>query len=345
MDDECGTIGKHWWWRRYFALYLVPGIALVAFACPLVGAVTSSGDVGDTSCTKPTTSSSQPASAPEAFTNSLGVTMILVKPGTFVMGSPPTEDDGPYHSRIEETQHVVTLSKPFYLARTEVTNGDYLQFLWQTGYDGFQEANEHYLAHWGKPVIWKLKKGDREAVLGLKTSRFWKTAIHFISWKNAVAFCRWISQREGRKYRLPTEAEWEYGCRAGSSDRFCFGDDEQLLLQYAWYKDNSGLVPCPVGAKRPNAWGFCDMHGNVWEYCQDYWAEYPDHPVVDPTGPAGGSGRVIRSGYFSTGPSGVRSARRSYMPETGAPYAGGFRIACDITRPDLSTTRPPVQPD
>ena len=126
--------------------------------------------------------------------------------------------------------------------------------------------------------------------------------VEQVSWDDAVKFCGAISKRTGKTYRLPTEAEWEYACRAGSTTEYCFGDDEKSLGDYAWHFENSGGKPHPVGRKKPNAWGLHDMHGNVWEWCSDwysagYYAECERQGVVaDPQGPGTGSYRVNRGG-------------------------------------------------
>ena len=117
---------------------------------------------------------------------------------------------------------------------------------------------------------------------------------------------------------IPTEAEWEYACRAGSTTRYCFGDDEKMLKDYAWYHKNSGGKTQPVKQKKPNAWGLYDMHGNVWEWCEDWYDDYPIEPVTDPTGPASGAGRVVRGGSWGSDPRGLRSANRGY-------YSPGLR--------------------
>ena len=142
-----------------------------------------------------------------------------------------------------------------------------------------------------------------EAVMGNNPSHFKgpKNPVEQVSWDDCQQFLE-QAQREGRprggKFQLPTEAQWEYACRAGSTTRYCFGDDESELGEYAWYDANSGSKTHPVGEKKPNAWGLYDMHGNVWEWCQDWYdgGYYANSPTDDPTGPATGSDRVFRGG-------------------------------------------------
>ena len=131
-----------------------------------------------------------------------------------------------------------------------------------------------------------------------------------------MEFCRKLSEKEGLEYRLPTEAEWEYACRAGTTTVYSFGDDVSELARYGWFSSNSGRTTHPVGGKRPNAWGLYDMHGNVFEWCQDWYGDYPSGSVTDPTGPASGDSRVLRGGSFGLRASDVRSAfRLAYQPD------------------------------
>lgn len=144
-----------------------------------------------------------------------------------------------------------------------------------------------------------------------------------------MAFCRRLSQEEGKEYRLPTEAEWEYACRAGSATRWCFGDNASQLDEYAWYERNSGRTTHPVAQKKPNAWGLYDMHGNVWEWCADWYdADYDQQsPADDPKGPASGALRVVRGGSWFVVPGLSRSAIRvRNHPGVRIPVAG-FRVA------------------
>ena len=155
------------------------------------------------------------------------------------------------------------------------------------------------------------------------TSRGRRSPVETVSWDDCQEFIRKLNARfphpgplpEGEGvFRLPTEAQWEYACRAGSTTRYCFGDDESGLGEYAWYDANSGGKTHPVGEKKPNAWGLYDMHGNVWEWCQDWYdgGYYAKSPTDDPTGPAAGSYRVIRGGSWFDPARGCRSADRDW---------------------------------
>ena len=153
----------------------------------------------------------------------------------------------------------------------------------------------------------------------------------YVSWNDAVAFCDWLSKKEGKQYRLPTEAEWEYSCRAGTTTAYSFGDDPSKLGEYAWFTGNSGGKTHEVGTKKPNAWGLYDMHGNVWQWCQDWYddryKEYSkDSPTRDPQGPSAGRFRVYRGGSFSSTPSYCRSASRYRNVPTLRDSNLGFRV-------------------
>ena len=128
-------------------------------------------------------------------------------------------------------------------------------------------------------------------------------------------------------FRLPSEAQWEYTCRAGSTTRYCFGDDESQLGEYAWYNANSGNTTHPVGEKKPNPWGLYDMHGNVWEWCQDWYGAYGAEATDDPTGPAMGSDRVIRGGSWHCPAGHCRSAHRISLEPGGRSDHLGFRAS------------------
>ncbi|NLF30989.1 MAG: formylglycine-generating enzyme family protein [Planctomycetes bacterium] len=229
-----------------------------------------------------------------------GVMMRLVRipAGTFMMGSPTTEVDR-YSN--EGPQHQVTISQPFDMGVCEVT---------QRQYQAVMGTNPSYCMSSGLDA-----------------------PVETVSWNNAVAFCQTLSQRTGRTVMLPTEAQWEYACRAGSTTRFYYGDDPgyTLLRNYAWYGDydgsgNSGYETHVVGQTTPNAWGLYDMHGNVWEWCNDWYGSYASANVVDPQGPASGSYRVLRGGGWGSGARYCRSANRGNTYPANANYSLGFRV-------------------
>jgi sulfatase modifying factor 1 len=157
----------------------------------------------------------------------------------------------------------------------------------------------------------------------------------YVSWDDAVEFCKKLSEKEGKTYRLPTEAEWEYACRAGTETAWSFGDDEKVLGDYAWYEKNTDNVGTryahPVGLKKPNGFGLYDMHGNDWEWCLDYYyGDYKDSPEKDPQGPGSGSSRVLRGGSWDDYSRGTRSAYRSWGDADDRRYNSGFRLVREL---------------
>jgi formylglycine-generating enzyme required for sulfatase activity len=168
-----------------------------------------------------------------------------------------------------------------------------------------------------------------EAVMGKNPSYFKgaKNPVEQVSWNNAADFCRKASQETGEGFRLPTEAEWEYACRAGSTTHFCFGDSDDGLGDYAWYAHNSGSQTHPVGEKKPNALGLYDMHGNVSEWCGDWYADkYSAGIAKNPQGPSSGEYRVARGGSWFNLPQLCRSAIRLRHGPTYRNYNNGFRV-------------------
>ena len=231
------------------------------------------------------------------FENSIGIKLRLIPAGEFLMGAPDSDSNA---SNSEQPQHTVRITKPFCLGVTEVTQCEY------------------------------------ERVMGTNPSRSKgaQLPVENVSWEDAVEFCRKLSEfpaerSAGRVYRLPTEAEWEYACRAGSKTKWSFGDAESSLGEYAWYGDNSDNKTHPVGMKIPNAWGLYDMHGNVWEWCSDCWKrDYTTTAVSDPIGPAAGFFRVLRGGGWGSRAGDCRSAdRRRRAPVVRLNRALGFRVA------------------
>ena len=257
-----------------------------------------------------------PEEPPKHITNTIRMKLVLISTGKFVMGSP---DSDPTAKSDEQPQHPVRISKPFYLGIHEVTQGQY------------------------------------RAVMGDNPSRFKGSddlPVERVSWLDAVEFCNKLSVREhrtvfyridgtyvtlvaGNGYRLPTEAEWEYACRAGSSTRFPFGHDASMLGQYAWHPHNGDNETHPVGQKLPNAWGLHDMLGNVWEWCGDWYGEtyYASSPGSDPPGPASPSGRVLRGGCWGFVQGDDRSAKRFKRPPSHRDATVGFRLALASTGP------------
>jgi formylglycine-generating enzyme required for sulfatase activity len=216
-------------------------------------------------------------SIPTELVNAMGMRFVWIPPGRFRMGSPPEEAG----RRNTEALHPVTLTSGYYLGVTPVT-----QAQWQSimgAYEGRFRGNDH----------------PAEAC----------------SWDRANELCARLQRTDGRPYRLPTEAEWEYACRAGTSTPYHSGTEEQSLAAAGWYSGNSRGATQPVGQLLPNAWGVFDMHGNVWEWCWDWYVEHPEGGA-GPRGPARGEARVLRGGSWKDPPRHCRSARRlSYAPD------------------------------
>ena len=155
--------------------------------------------------------------------------------------------------------------------------------------------------------------------------------VETVSWNEAQKFISKLNQIEStKKYRLPTEAEWEYACRAGTTTVFSFGDEVDKLDEYGWHVDNTEDQSHPVGKKKPNAWGLYDMHGNVWEWCQDWYSEYPSNSVVDPKGPDKGEYRILRGGSWESVARSLRSANRDGGKPNDRYSDIGFRVARDF---------------
>ena len=145
--------------------------------------------------------------------------------------------------------------------------------------------------------------------------------VVYVSWEDAKAYADWLGMR------LPTEAEWEYACRAGSEAEYYFGDNESKVAEYAWYHANSGGNAHPVGEKKPNAWRLYDMHGNVWEWCQDWYDAYASSPAADPKGPSSGGSRVLRGGSWFYYAGLCRSAYRGGRWPSYRDDNTGFRLS------------------
>lgn len=254
----------------------------------------------------------------KVITNSIGIKLTLIPAGKFQMGSPATEEE----RDPEELRHEVTLSKPFYLGVHEITQAQYANVM-------------------------------------VKSSAFFKGGVNHpvenVRWREVVDFCSRLSaqpmeKKAGRKYRLPTEAEWEYACRAGTVTPFHFGaslssKEANFNGNYPFGKEVKGpflKAPAPVGSYSPNAWGLYDMHGNVAEWCSDWYDPdyYKTSPKVDPKGPAKGVlstdfgadfYQVVRGGCWLDEARGCRTAYR-FRLQPSEPYRlVGFRVVCEVT--------------
>ncbi len=296
---------------------------------------------------------------PREYVNRIGLELRLIPPGEFRMGSPESEagrlgNEGP--------RHQVRLTRPFYLGRYPVTVGQFRAFVQATGYRTDAERGLGYAGAFG--IDLETGKYRSCESFSWRNTGFPQAEDHpvvNVSWNDAVAFCRWLSQREGREYRLVSEAEWEYACRAGTTTRFFHGDDAEGLatvgnvadaaLQEVFPGWPGAIAACdgqaftaPVGSYQANAFGLFDMHGNVREWCQDVYGAntYQRGPVEDPSGPAGGSNRVIRGGGWSSRPAHARAAYRDGIAPGSRYDFLGFRIARSLADPPPETQTDPA---
>jgi formylglycine-generating enzyme required for sulfatase activity len=308
-----------------------------------------------------------PLQAAEQITNSIGMKLVLIPAGEFQMGAEESPSDTlsafPYASRKwlegETPRHRVRITKAFYMGECEARLKDFVKFCQAAKYKIEAERD-------GRPS-WGYINGQ---LVESPNFRPWRPGweqtqdhpVNYVTWNDAVAFCEWLSQREGMKYRLPTEAEWEYACRAGTTTSYWCGNDPEELAAIANVADQdaknrlensviavfdkegkmtSTTMPFPylsrrdgyvftarVARFRPNAFGLHDMHGNVWEWCQDWYAEdyYAKSPVDDPQGPREGSSRVLRGGGWNNTPVSVRSAARDVEHPSFRLHSVGFRV-------------------
>jgi len=253
----------------------------------------------------------------QTHTNTLNMDLVRIEPGTFKMGesSAPLSDslidNRPHRTKgdfDEHPVHPVSISQSFYMSPCQITNAQYEQF-----------DPEHKNLR-GKNGF---SKNDDEAVV-------------FVSWHEATAFCQWLSEKEGQPYRLPTEAEWEYACRAETQTPYFFGHELPTPfhknVHESWYPDDrrgtddKEIVPLTVGQTPPNAWGLYDMHGNVDEWCHDWYGPYPSQAQTDPTGPQMGDFRITRGGSHSALLYYLRSASRAATLPHDKSWLIGFRI-------------------
>jgi len=268
--------------------------------------------------------------------------MLTLPGGEFMMGDERGDDD-------EKPVHPVRLDA-FAIGRTPLTWGEYRRFCEATGghWPEWLERGSDYHLETGKDEYYAECGVQRDAV---------DLPVVGVACQDARAYCEWLSERTGQEYRLPTEAQWEYACRAGTTTRWSFGDDEKGLDEHGWYNGNAGGKLHPVRKKLKNPWGLYDMHGNVWEWCADWFSEdyYATIASVDvlqsgsangnasrsavaasgirvdangnPSGPESGSRRVVRGGSWNYGAGDCRSAQRSRDEPSSRYFSLGFRLS------------------
>jgi formylglycine-generating enzyme required for sulfatase activity len=277
------------------------------------------------------------------FTNRTGMEFVRIQAGSFKMGMPPDEN-GRFG---DEDQHTVTLTTDYFLGKYPVTRGQFRQFL--TEARTRSEAERDGQGGWGFNEDAGKFEG-RKPQYTWENPGFQQTDDHpvvNVTWNDADAFCRWLANREGRPYRLPTEAEWEYACRGGTTTRYFTGDQEGSLKGYAnvadqtlkekigrsnpngvYFDFDDGFAfTSPVGRFKPNPYGLHDMTGNVWQWCADRYGRYALDDSRDPKGPTDGAHRVMRGGSWYGDPRYCRCASRGHSAQDGRGHLIGFRIA------------------
>jgi formylglycine-generating enzyme required for sulfatase activity len=262
----------------------------------------------------PTRSGPVIISEPKGIVNSIGMKLKLIPAGEFLMGS---TDGDPDAWCDERPQRRVRIRQPFYLGIHQVTRGQFRRFVEATAYQTEAEKEENGGYRDAAAQKWVLYPKFTWRSLGIDQTD--DHPVVNVSWSDATAFCDWLSRQEDQNYRLPTEAEWEYACRAGTTTRFSFGDDENALGQYAWYSANSNCQTHAVGEKKPNGFGLYDMHGNVSEWC---WEGYDAHHYTKPP-----VHWAVRGGSWDDDPPYVRSAYRDAYTPDSLTADRGFRLA------------------
>ena len=240
----------------------------------------------------------------EDLGNGISIEMVLIPAGKFKMGSPASEKG----RSDDETQHEVTLTKPFYMGKYAVTG------------EQWEAVMKRYslLEAWLPRFLWSGMYPRSNENLNLPVTE--------VSWEDCQEFIKKLNAKTDGGYRLPTEAEWEYACRAGTTTAYSFGDE--ITPKDANYYDSKIGKPVAVGSYKANAFGLHDMHGNVWEWCEYWYGDYPAGAVTDPKGPATGALRVLRGGSFNYIGSNARSSSRNFIftPSLRI-FNVGFRLA------------------
>jgi formylglycine-generating enzyme len=302
----------------------------------------------------------QDRSAADSPLNSVGIELIRVEPGEYLMGGiEPAEElvrafpemkAKPENFADEYPRHRVRITRPFLLGKFEVTVGQFRRFIDATGYR--TEAETDGTGGWGYNAITGRSEGRRPH-FSWRNPGYRQTEqypVVNVTYGDVQAFLRWLSDKEHRHYRLPTEAEWEYANRAGGQTRYAKSGDARQLPTFARAvdlerqpefdhvqdlviaADDPTAFPVPVGSYAPNAWGFHDMHGNVWEWVADWYGEtyYAESPVDDPSGPKSGEVRVRRGGGWNSFPIYLRSSFRNINTPVSRCLNLGFRVARDL---------------
>ena len=261
------------------------------------------------------------------FTNAIGMEFVFIHSGSFLMGS--SEDEG---NPNEHPQHKITISKSFYMSKYPVTVGEFRQFVTETGYRTEGEKN-------GGSWVWTDKNE-----WGQKEDANWKNPyfeqsernpIVCINWNDAQAFTEWLKKKDGKNYRLPTEAEFEYACRAATTTTYFFENDTLHFTDYGWAQTltSQGFPTHPVGLKLANPWGLFDMVGNAWQWCGDWYDEsyYSNSPSLDPKGPLNGDYKVNRGG-MGDDINDWSSYKRDALPPNCDFSNQSFRLVLEITK-------------
>lgn len=278
--------------------------------------------------------------------NSLGMRFRVVPPGEFLMGTseeelakwlaPPVPVNDWYARNIpyEGPQHPAKLAQPVWMSTTEVTRGQFRSFVEATQYktdaERSDEGGEGYFKQEGESNVKRKVSRSHDfhwdASIGFETEQTDDHPVVNVSWNDAVTFCEWLSEKEGVTYRLPTEVEWEFACRAGNQGQYCFGDQVTKLRTYAWFQGLGPRGPNPVGRKTANGFGVFDLHGNVWEWCDDWFLAYTTEPSPGLADSDKLIDRAARGGSWNLPPRELRSAVRSYKTPDLFKYNLGFRV-------------------
>jgi len=316
--------------------------------------------------------SDEPKEKIKSIENSIGMKLVLIPAGEFIMGNHDTTEQlavaYPQYDRErltslkdESPAHKVQITRAFCLGQHEVTIGQFKKYLELSG--AVPESISDQTGAYGYNPEYDPKKSKRgDAFEGRDPKYSWQNTgfkqgddhpVLNVTWNDAIQMCQWLSQREGKKYRLPTEAEWEYACRAGTQTRYHVGQDPELLIEVAntfdqdsaknwpqWkqfalaHRDGYAFT-APVGSFAPNAFGLYDMHGNAWEWCSDWHGDtyYAESPIQDPQGPKDGDVRVRRGGSWHTWSFYARSSYRNWNDTSTRYTLVGMRLVCEKEQP------------